>query len=92
MRNLRDKLGELHRTHRSLCQSYMTKCEEVNQLNTHVAKLTAEILQLQLQMPQTGSEIFLLDSFGTQFCDFTPIDSTWRPKWDSDATAWHSYQ
>lgn len=94
MRSLRDKLGELHKTHRSLCQSYMKKCEEVDQLNTHVSKLSAEILQLQVQaVPQSGSEIFLVDSFGTPFCDFTPIDSSpWRPKWDSDATTWYCYQ
>lgn len=89
IRSLRDKLGELHNSHRNLCQSYSKKCEEVNQLNTYVSELTAEILQLQNSLSQAGGDFFPLEGFGAEleFCDMTPVDNTWRPRWDYDATA-----
>lgn len=96
IRSLREKLGELHNSHRSLCQSYSKKCEEVDQLNTYVSELTAEILHLQNSLSQPGSDIFPFDGFGAELelCDMTPVDNTWRPRWDFDATTtiWYSSQ
>ncbi|KEF52803.1 uncharacterized protein A1O9_11220 [Exophiala aquamarina CBS 119918] len=90
IRSLRDKLGELHNSHRNLCQSYSKKCEEVDQLNTYVSELTTEILQLQNSLSQPGSDSFPLElSPELDFCsDVTQIvDNTWRPGWEFETSA-----